>query len=105
MRGEAVHAALCRCAEPSPPTPHKRARPTPPPVRSLGYLVNKNRTEQLQEVVAALCSKLLTSNKEQLRDVASLGLKTVVAGEARGSRAGPRVGGGLCAEGCEQAPC
>jgi hypothetical protein len=42
--------------------------------------VNKNRGEQLQEVVGALCSKLLTSNKEQLRDVASLGLKTVVAG-------------------------
>ena len=42
--------------------------------------MNKNRGEQLQEVVGALCFKLLTSNKEQLRDVASLGLKTVVAG-------------------------
>ncbi|KAL4425586.1 hypothetical protein ABPG75_009602 [Micractinium tetrahymenae] len=48
-------------------------------VKCLGYLVNKNRDEQLAEVVAALCSKLLTGNKEQLRDVASLGLKTVVS--------------------------
>ncbi len=50
---------------------------------SLGFLVNKNRDEQLAEVVAALCNKLLTGSKEQLRAVASLGLKTVVAGEAR----------------------
>jgi hypothetical protein len=42
--------------------------------------VNRNQTEQLQAVVAALCDKLLTSPKEQQRDVASLGLKTVVAG-------------------------
>ncbi|EFN57516.1 hypothetical protein CHLNCDRAFT_57288, partial [Chlorella variabilis] len=59
-------------------------------VKCLGYLVNKNRTEQLQEVVAALCSKLLTSNKEQLRDVASLGLKTVVA-ELSSKKAGTLV--------------
>lgn len=42
--------------------------------------MNKNRTEQLQEVVTALCAKLLTGAKEQQRDVAALGLKTVVAG-------------------------
>lgn len=42
--------------------------------------MNKNRDEQLAEVVAALCNKLVTGNKEQLRDVASLGLKTVVSG-------------------------
>jgi hypothetical protein len=49
-------------------------------VKCLGFLVNRNQTEQLQAVVAALCDKLLTSPKEQQRDVASLGLKTVVAG-------------------------
>lgn len=70
------HAPLCSR---SLPTLLTRFHPTPP-LESLGYLVNKNRTEQLQEVVAALCTKLLTSNKEQQRDVASLGLKTVVAG-------------------------
>lgn len=42
--------------------------------------MNKNRAEQLQEVVAALCARLLGGAKEQQRDVASLGLKTVVAG-------------------------
>lgn len=48
-------------------------------VKCLGYLVNRNRPEQLEEVVGQLCDKLTGGNKEQLRDVASLGLKTVVA--------------------------
>ncbi|PRW59351.1 cullin-associated NEDD8-dissociated 1 isoform B [Chlorella sorokiniana] len=48
-------------------------------VKCLGYLVNRNRPEQLEEVVAQLCDKLTGGSKEQLRDVASLGLKTVVA--------------------------
>lgn len=55
----------------TPPCPHRR---------SLGYLVNRNQPEQLQAVVAQLCDKLTDGSKEQLRDVASLGLKTVVAG-------------------------
>ena len=82
--GSAVVVAACLGR--SQPSPFCHCQPPlatlPPacPARSLGYLVNKNRGEQLQEVVGALCSKLLTSNKEQLRDVASLGLKTVVAG-------------------------
>lgn len=68
------------------PTAHARpARPSTSPIHapnppSLGYLVNKNRPDQLQEVVAALCDKLCGSSKDQLRDVASLGLKTVVMG-------------------------
>ena len=70
-----AHPASCHA-----PLPPPACLPACLPACSLGYLVNKNRGEQLQEVVGALCSKLLTSNKEQLRDVASLGLKTVVAG-------------------------
>lgn len=50
------------------------------PCCSLGVLVNKNRPEQLHEVVCALCDRLLTSKTEQLRDLATQGLKTVVAG-------------------------
>lgn len=60
------------------------------PTRSLGYLVNRNRAEQLQEVVADLCAKLTGSSKEQVRDVASLGLKTVVAGALAGGGGGRR---------------
>ncbi|KAI3438733.1 hypothetical protein D9Q98_001153 [Chlorella vulgaris] len=48
-------------------------------VKCLGVLVNKNRPEQLHEVVCALCDRLLTSKTEQLRDLATQGLKTVVA--------------------------
>ncbi|PSC76088.1 cullin-associated NEDD8-dissociated 1 isoform B [Micractinium conductrix] len=60
-------------------------------VKCLGHLVNKNRDEQLGEVVGALCTKMLSGTKEQLRDVASLGLKTVVA-ELSSKRAGVLVG-------------
>lgn len=59
-------------------------------VKCLGHLVNKNREEQLTEVVGALCSRMTGSNKEQLRDVASLGLKTVVA-ELSSKKAGVLV--------------
>lgn len=67
-------------ALPPRPPASPRAAAWAPGCRSLGHLVNKNRDEQLAEVVAALCNKLVTGNKEQLRDVASLGLKTVVSG-------------------------
>lgn len=56
--------------------------------------MNRNRPEQLEEVVGQLCDKLTGSNKEQLRDVASLGLKTVVAGECTGW-AGEQEGRGV----------
>lgn len=61
----------CSFVQHAPPCPNRR---------SLGYLVNRNQPEQLQAVVAQLCDKLTDGSKEQLRDVASLGLKTVVAG-------------------------
>ena len=64
--------------------------------RSLGYLVNRNRPEQLQEVVADLCTKLTVGSKEQVRDVASLGLKTVVAGALDGVEAEGAVPRGCC---------
>ena len=56
--------------------------------------MNRNRTEQLQEVVAALCDKLTSSGKEQQRDVASLGLKTVVTGARGWAGVGEGEGGG-----------
>ena len=56
--------------------------------------MNRNRPEQLEEVVGQLCDKLTGGNKEQLRDVASLGLKTVVAGERTGW-AGEQEGRGV----------
>lgn len=75
-----THACILHRLPPLSPPPQPPLH-TPITVwSSLGQLVNKNRTEQLQEVVAALCAKLLSGAKEQQRDVAALGLKTVVAG-------------------------
>ena len=58
----------------------------------------------MQAVVSALCDKLLGAPKEQLRDVAALGLKAVVAELQRARAAGlvatatPRLIEGLKAE-------
>lgn len=45
---------------------------------SLGPLVNKVKEYQVETIVEALCSNMI-SDKEQLRDISSIGLKTVIA--------------------------
>lgn len=104
--GHARHACAChRCScLHSCSSPHSSCST---PTRSLGYLVNRNRAEQLQEVVADLCAKLTGSSKEQVRDVASLGLKTVVAGALAGGGGGRRSWccGGVCCGGRYEAAC
>ncbi|RZB66666.1 cullin-associated NEDD8-dissociated protein 1 [Asbolus verrucosus] len=44
----------------------------------LGPLVNKVKEFQVETIVEALCSNMV-SDKEQLRDISSIGLKTVIA--------------------------
>lgn len=45
---------------------------------SLGPLVNKVKEYQVDTIVEALCTNMV-SDKEQLRDISSIGLKTVIA--------------------------
>lgn len=45
---------------------------------SLGPLVGKVKECQVEMMVDTLCSNMV-SNKEQLRDISSMGLKTVIA--------------------------
>lgn len=45
---------------------------------SLGPLVGKVKECQVETMVDTLCSNMV-SNKEQLRDISSMGLKTVIA--------------------------
>lgn len=45
---------------------------------SLGPLVNKVKEYQVETIVEALCANMI-SHKEQLRDISSIGLKTVIA--------------------------
>ena len=45
---------------------------------SLGPLVNKVKEFQVETIVDTLCSNML-SDKEQLRDISSIGLKTVIS--------------------------
>lgn len=45
---------------------------------SLGPLVNKVKEYQVETIVDSLCSNMV-SDKEQLRDISSIGLKTVIA--------------------------
>lgn len=45
---------------------------------SLGPLVNKVKEYQVETIVEALCANMV-SFKEQLRDISSIGLKTVIA--------------------------
>lgn len=45
---------------------------------SLGPLVNKVKEFQVETIVEALCANMI-SYKEQLRDISSIGLKTVIS--------------------------
>lgn len=45
---------------------------------SLGPLVNKVKEYQVETIVDALCGNMV-SEKEQLRDISSIGLKTVIS--------------------------
>jgi len=47
-------------------------------VKCLGPLVNKVKDVQVETIVDSLCSNML-SDKEQLRDISSIGLKTVIS--------------------------
>ncbi|XP_014297197.1 cullin-associated NEDD8-dissociated protein 1 [Microplitis demolitor] len=47
-------------------------------VKCLGPLVNKVKEYQVETIVDALCSNMI-SDKEQLRDISSIGLKTVIS--------------------------
>lgn len=47
-------------------------------VKCLGPLVGKVKECQVETMVDTLCSNMV-SNKEQLRDISSMGLKTVIA--------------------------
>lgn len=46
-------------------------------VKCLGPLVNKVKESQVETIVDSLCLNM-TSNVEQLRDISSIGLKTVI---------------------------
>jgi hypothetical protein len=45
---------------------------------SLGPLVNKVKEYQVETIVDSLCGNMV-SDKEQLRDISSIGLKTVIS--------------------------
>jgi len=47
-------------------------------VKCLGPLVNKVKENQVETIVDSLCGNMM-SNVEQLRDISSIGLKTVIA--------------------------
>ncbi|KAK0083224.1 hypothetical protein PV325_009153 [Microctonus aethiopoides] len=47
-------------------------------VKCLGPLVNKVKEYQVESIVDALCANMI-SDKEQLRDISSIGLKTVIS--------------------------
>lgn len=47
-------------------------------VKCLGPLVNKVKEYQVETIVESLCANMV-SDKEQLRDISSIGLKTVIA--------------------------
>ncbi|KAK9878865.1 hypothetical protein WA026_003697 [Henosepilachna vigintioctopunctata] len=61
-------------------------------VKCLGPLVNKVKEVQVEAIVEVLCSNMI-SEKEQLRDISSIGLKTVIA-ELPQSTAG--LSGNIC---------
>lgn len=52
----------------------------------MGPLVNKVKEFQVETIVDALCSNMV-SDKEQLRDISSIGLKTVISELPLGSNA------------------
>lgn len=47
-------------------------------VKCLGPLVNKVKENQVETIVDSLCANMI-SNNEQLRDISSIGLKTVIS--------------------------
>jgi cullin-associated NEDD8-dissociated protein 1 len=47
-------------------------------ILSLGPLVSKVKEIQVETIVDALCTNML-SDKEQLKDISSIGLKTVIS--------------------------
>lgn len=47
-------------------------------VKCLGPLVNKVKENQVETIVDSLCGNMV-SNNEQLRDISSIGLKTVIS--------------------------
>ena len=47
-------------------------------VKCLGPLVNKVKESQVETIVDSLCLNMISS-KEQLRDISSIGLKTVIS--------------------------
>lgn len=47
-------------------------------VKCLGPLVNKVKENQVETIVDSLCANMVSS-KEQLRDISSIGLKTVIS--------------------------
>jgi cullin-associated NEDD8-dissociated protein 1 len=47
-------------------------------VKCLGPLVTKVKEHQVEIIVESLCSNML-SDKEQLKDISSIGLKTVIS--------------------------
>ncbi|XP_015114228.1 cullin-associated NEDD8-dissociated protein 1 [Diachasma alloeum] len=53
-------------------------------VKCLGPLVNKVKEYQVETIVDALCTNMI-SDKEQLRDISSIGLKTVISELPMGS--------------------
>lgn len=61
---------------------------------SLGPLVNKVKEFQVETIVESLCANMI-SDKEQLRDISSIGLKTVIAEL-------PRAPGGLSGNICKR---
>ncbi|XP_018320590.1 cullin-associated NEDD8-dissociated protein 1 isoform X2 [Agrilus planipennis] len=63
-------------------------------VKCLGPLVNKVKEYQVETIVEALCSNMI-SDKEQLRDISSIGLKTVISEL-------PQAPGGLSSNICKR---
>lgn len=63
-------------------------------VKCLGPLVNKVKEYQVETIVESLCSNML-SDKEQLRDISSIGLKTVICEL-------PQAPGGLSSNICKK---
>lgn len=63
-------------------------------VKCLGPLVNKVKEFQVETIVDSLCNNMI-SDKEQLRDISSIGLKTVIAEL-------PRAPGGLSSNICKK---
>ncbi|XP_072401896.1 cullin-associated NEDD8-dissociated protein 1 [Diabrotica undecimpunctata] len=63
-------------------------------VKCLGPLVNKVKEYQVETIVESLCTNMV-SDKEQLRDISSIGLKTVIAEL-------PQASGGLSGNICKR---